>query len=220
MDSQQVVNAQSFTDRRTQAERTALSDRRMLESAIRLIVEHGTEKTTLKDVGARAGYSRGLASYRFGSKAGLLSFVVRAIGDEWLRELTRVSENKLGIDAIDAATDAHFEFVREAPDHVRAFYILWFESIGPRSEVRSVIARVHERRSRDVASWIEQGISAGEVRADVSPGEVAEQFSASIIGIVYHWLVNPDALEQLQGMHDGLKSTMRMLLTHQQGQTR
>ena len=34
--------------RRTQAERTALSDKRMFEAAIRLIIEGGTQKTTLK----------------------------------------------------------------------------------------------------------------------------------------------------------------------------
>ena len=53
---------------RTQAERTALSDRRMLEAAIRLIIERGTAGTTLREIGERAGYSRGLASYRFGNK--------------------------------------------------------------------------------------------------------------------------------------------------------
>ena len=203
-------------EQRTQAERTALSDGRMLETAIALIVERGSGKTTLKEVGERAGYSRGLASYRFGSKAGLLSFVVRAIGDEWLHELTSGTEGKIGIDAIHAATEAHFRFVQDAPDHVRAFYILWFESISPGSDVRNHIVRVHQRRGRDVASWIAQGIEAGVVNAEILPREIADQFSSSIIGIVYHWLVNPGAVEQLRGMHDGLKSTMQMLLTNHQ----
>ena len=55
----------------TQAERTAISDRAMLDAAIELVLEHGTEKTTLAMIGEKAGYSRGLATYRFGSKAGL-----------------------------------------------------------------------------------------------------------------------------------------------------
>ena len=37
--------------RLTQAERTALSDRRMFEAAIDLINERGTQKTTLKEIG-------------------------------------------------------------------------------------------------------------------------------------------------------------------------
>ena len=54
-----------------QAERSAQSDKKMFEAAIELINERGTAKTTLKDIGEHAGYSRGLASYRFGSKDGL-----------------------------------------------------------------------------------------------------------------------------------------------------
>ena len=50
--------------RLTQAERTALSDTRMVETAIDLIVQHGIEGMTLKEVGEAAGYSRGLAGYR------------------------------------------------------------------------------------------------------------------------------------------------------------
>ena len=50
-----------------QAERSAQSDKKMFEAAIELINERGTAKTTLKDIGEHAGYSRGLASYRFGS---------------------------------------------------------------------------------------------------------------------------------------------------------
>jgi AcrR family transcriptional regulator len=81
---------------RTQAERTALSDARMLDAAVQLIVERGAEGTTLKEVGELAGYSRGLAGYRFGSKAQLFSFIVRSVGEEWLRELGQAVENKVG----------------------------------------------------------------------------------------------------------------------------
>ena len=41
----------------TQAERTAISDRAMLNAAIDLVIEHGTEKTTLAMIGEKAGYS-------------------------------------------------------------------------------------------------------------------------------------------------------------------
>ena len=82
--------------KRTQAERTDRSDRRMLQAAVKLIVANGVEKTTLKDVGENAGYSRGLAGYRFGSKAGMLAFIVRTIGEDWLKDLKRAVEGLEG----------------------------------------------------------------------------------------------------------------------------
>jgi AcrR family transcriptional regulator len=193
---------------RTQAERTALSDSRMLDTAVRLIVERGAEGTTLKEVGELAGYSRGLAGYRFGSKANLFSFIVRSVGEEWLRELGQAVENKVGLDAITAATDAHYHFVLEAADRIRAFYILWFISIGPDMEFKQVIAHVHERRQEDVEAWIRRGVAAGTVKEDIDVRGVADQFCAAIIGIVYQWLVTPDAHDSIKQLHQGLKQQM------------
>ena len=206
--SPMVATVQHVSRKRTQAERTAQSDASMLDAAIRLIVLHGTAGTHLKEVGELAGYSRGLASYRFKNKAGLFTHIIRAVGDEWLRELQRAVAGQTGLDAILAATDAHYRFVREAPDRIRAFYILWFDSIGPNTELKDVISKVHERRRRDVAAWIAAGIEAGNVRADANVGVIAEQFCASIIGIVYQWLVDPDAIIHIHALHEGLKQQM------------
>lgn len=194
------------------AQRSALSDARMLDASIRLIVERGPEKTTLKEVGERAGYSRGLAGYRFGSKAGLFGFVVKSIGEEWLRELTHVTRDKIGLDALSAAADAHYRFCVEAPDHLRAFYLLWFESIGPGSEYRDVIAGIHWRRQRDATAWIKAGIDAGTLRPDADPGAAAAQYCTSIIGIVYQWLMGPEDLGQIEQLYAGLKRGMALLL--------
>lgn len=196
----------------TQTERTALSDNRMLEVAIKLIVERGTVKTTLKEVGELAGYSRGLAGYRFGSKEGLFSFVVHAISEEWLHELTKATEGKRGIDAIHSATDAHYQFCCAAPDQVRAFYILWFESISPGSETKEIIAGVHRRRQRDVTEWIIPAINSGEINPSIDADNVAAQFCSTLVGIVYQWLLNPDSMDEIKQLHENLKRTMEILL--------
>ena len=77
--------------RLTQAERTEISDQRMFDAAVTLINLHGPAGTSLSDVGVLAGYSRGLASHRFGSKESLFDFVVRRVGDIWLEQLKQCS---------------------------------------------------------------------------------------------------------------------------------
>lgn len=207
--------------RLTQAERTALSDTRMVETAIDLIVRHGIEGMTLKEVGEAAGYSRGLAGYRFGSKEGLMNHVIRSIGDEWLRELKQVTSDKVGLDAICAAIDAHYRFCREAPNHVFAFYILWFESVSPGSMCKDVMVSIHERRQKDVSEWIGEGIERGLIDPSVDADVIAEQFCSAVIGIVYQWLVKPEALDEVEKLHAGLKQIMKKLLPTrgQQGNT-
>jgi AcrR family transcriptional regulator len=97
----------------TQAERTDLSDRLMLDAAIKLIVERGVERTTLREVGENAGYSRGLAGHRFGNKSGLLEFIVRTVGEDWLTELKRGTRGVSGYKALAAAIDEHLKFCLE-----------------------------------------------------------------------------------------------------------
>jgi len=197
----------------TQPERSALSDARMADAAVALICERGAGATTLTDVGLRAGYSRGLASYRFGSKAGLWSFLIRRIGEEWLTELQAAVAGTTGVDTIHAAIDAHCRFLLDSSERIRAFYILWFESVGPDPALRNAINGAHQRRQRDVEEWIRGGIEAGTVRPDVDVAAVAAQFCAAIIGIVYTWLVSPLARAEVGHLHAGLKHQMTAALS-------
>ncbi len=195
----------SQSERMSHAERTDRSDRLMLEAAIQLIVQRGTDKTTLKEVGEQAGYSRGLAGYRFGSKAGLFEFIVRAVGEQWLEDLKRVTAGNNGLAAIEAAIEEHCRFCIDASDAVRAFYILWFESIGVQSPVKDVIAGIHERRRRDLVQWVRT--SSAPTRA--SAEAIAGQFNATILGIAYQWLARPQDTDTVKALHRDLRDTMR-----------
>jgi AcrR family transcriptional regulator len=198
--------------RLTQVKRKEISDAKMLEAAVELIVERGTGQATLKDVGEKAGYSRGLAGYRFGNKEGLFDFVLRSVGDEWLAELTLVTKNKTGYDAIAAALDAHIQFCEDAPKHVEAFYRLWFEALTPGSQLKSVILGIHKRRRADVIRWIEQGVEEGSVAAIIDVELVADHFTASVSGIVYHWMSDPDNLDEMRSLHNALKQVVGAML--------
>jgi len=71
--------------RLTQAERTEISDLAMLEAATDIILDVGTQNMTLKDVGEKAGFSRSLASLRFGSKEGLFTGLQQFHRKIWIK---------------------------------------------------------------------------------------------------------------------------------------
>ena len=96
----------------TQAQRSALSDQKMFEVAIQLVNERGTAKTTLKDIGEGAGYSRGLASYRFGSKDGLWMELFARFDEIWSAHLSQYLSGKSGLAALQAAIQAQRIFLR------------------------------------------------------------------------------------------------------------
>lgn len=192
----------------SQARRTEISDARMLDAAVELIVERGPDKTTLKDVGELAGYSRGLAGYRFGNKGGLFTFVIQEVGKQWLEAFKQAVGDATGRDAINACVDAHTQFCVEMPKPFMAFYLLWFESIGPQSEVKDIIASIHARRCEDVAGWIQAGLDDGSIKKSVDPQELAVEFCTTVIGIVYQWLLNPYSMERTVPLYDSLKAVM------------
>jgi AcrR family transcriptional regulator len=198
-------------ERRSQAERTALSDRRMLEAAVELITRHGCEKTTLQMIGEAAGYSRGLVSHRHGSKAGLLRAVMEWISERWRRELDPAVANRSGLDALFAFIDAHGRFAREWPAGVRALFVLWFQAIDPESELREVILEEQARVRARVAAWIRAAVAAGSARADARVSVRAAQFCGTLYGITYQWLLDPERLD-LRELLEELKTSTRAIL--------
>lgn len=205
------VSSIATAERLTQTERTEISDQRMFDATVALIVERGPVGTNLKDVGMKAGYSRGLASHRFGSKDKLFAFVLARLGTLWLDQLTSATNGYTGIKAVELALDQHYQFCVDAPDYVQTFYTLWFESVNSTAELSSAIKSIHKRRHQDVVNWI---LSDPTINQQVKENAdaVAAQFGATVIGIIYSWLAKPDDIEHIRILHDGLKQTMQQLL--------
>jgi len=186
---------QQAADTLTQAERSAISDKAMLDAAMALVLEYGTDKTTLAMIGEKAGYSRGLASYRFGSKDGLFDALCKSISRHWLEYLTRGVGDKVGIDAMCAALDTIYQFEQESPDEARALQILYSGAASPSAGFQETAVGIRRRQKSDVAEWVRRGQVAGDVRADVDAGEVAAQYVAYITGMTYLWLISPDSFD-------------------------
>jgi len=200
---------------RTQAERTALSDKAMLDAAIDLILEHGTDKTTLAAIGEKAGYSRGLATYRFGSKAGLFDAVCKSISRGWLEYLQQGVADRIGIDAMCAALDSFFQFVSDSPREARVLQILYCGAASPKSEYRQTSATIHQRQQDDVADWVRAGQAAGSIRASADPKSIAAQYIAYISGMTYLWLINPTSID-FRKANDDMKVHLKISLSPNQ----
>jgi AcrR family transcriptional regulator len=192
--------------RLTQEERTDLSDRRMIECAVQLIVERGISGTKLTDVGLQAGYSRGLAAMRFGTKAGLLSRVARYVTENWVTHLKAAVGHKTGLAAVLAAIDAQELAIAETPAEMRALYAIFFHSSDPSAEYRVDVARTLTAQRRDLANWLRDSREAGEILSRLDPSRIAAQVLNSMIGIVYQWIMDPAA--PAVEMHRDLKKLL------------
>lgn len=182
--------------RRTQAERRALSKQRLLDAAELLIAEKGASRTTLAEIGERAGYSRGLANQRFGSKRELISQLCRRIQKRFLEQTIEPAlRGRTGIAALLATIDACLGAFDHSATTGRAFYTLMGESIGPVAEIREPMARANREFRAYLERELERGIEAGEIRADLDVHAQAASIVGVLRGIVIQWLLDPDSLD-------------------------
>lgn len=211
-----AADGQSLPDRNrrrlTQAERTALSDTRMFNAAMQLISGQGANRTTLREICETAGYSRGLANYRFGSKDNFLQELLKHFNHAWVEQLRAYTDGKQGRDAFMAAIDALENFLVEYDRYMRGSYTIWYESIGGENAIKEQLAENHRRYRADVELWMREGIEQGTVRADLDVENFAFLYLTFVSGTIYQWLVAPEAVK-LKSVFDYFRGIVRRELS-------
>ncbi len=208
----QTTPADANSDQpRTQAERSALAESAMIRAAIELLNTAGLQGTTAAAVGVNAGYSRGLATHQFGSKAGLVRAVLKRVSTLWSEELIKNLDGKTGLDAITTAIDSHLSHALEHPEYIRAQNILWGAALDPSSEFKPNVAEFMKIQRESVAAWIRGGQAKGEISANIDADHAAAQYYGGLIGINSQWLVSPDF--DLAAAYEDFKTNMVRMLS-------
>lgn len=179
------------SERRRQADRSALSDARMITAAIYLLSRQGVDGVTLVAVGEQAGYSRGLVTRRYGSKAGLLARVLEYLNEKSVASIRAAESECSGLDMIQRLFAQLFRSMQDNPDEVRARYWLWFHSLEPATEFHATLEKLHRAQRRQLENWLRQGQKFGSIRAEIVVPRMAEQLLALSSGLGYQWLVSP-----------------------------
>ncbi|MFF3073767.1 TetR/AcrR family transcriptional regulator [Kitasatospora sp. NPDC057904] len=181
--------------RRTQAERRAQAEAALIAAAARLIAQHGSAGVTLARVGEEAGFSRGLASHYFGSKAALLA----RLQEEALAEaMAAAAPERSGAGAVDELCGfarGCLEGVRKPTDLGRAFVVLGAEALAGASELTAAVAELDARTRAWVADVVRHGVAGGEVRAALDPGAFALAMVGLVKGLVVQGATDPDAFD-------------------------
>lgn len=177
--------------RRTQAERRDESEQRLLAAAATLIEEEGFAAVTFDRVGALAGYSRGLASQKFGSKDGLVRAVIGFI-QQRLHDLIdpRVEREGSALRRIIVWQQAMLEEVERDP-LLRSYFVMMAAAVGNRGEVRTAFLDAHEEVRETLRAGIEAAGAAGEIAADVDADSAALTLGSLTLGIAIERLLDP-----------------------------
>jgi len=98
--------------RRTHAERTAETTRRIKEAAIESIAELGFKRATATEIARRAGVSWGAAQHHFGDKTGILLAVLDDSAKAFMDRVDRVDAGGSLKSRVDGFVNAAWEHFR------------------------------------------------------------------------------------------------------------
>lgn len=170
--------------RRSQEERRAESERRLLSAAAELIGEVGPSKVTLADIGERAGYSRGLATHYFGSKGAMIERLLDSVTVEFREEVFAQSASGSARDEALGLVRAYFHSLKHLRSANRARLVLWADAVATGSpDVRSAMVASDRDFRDELAERIERGVAAGQYDASVDPSGLATVLVGMLRGI-------------------------------------
>ncbi|WP_296575559.1 TetR/AcrR family transcriptional regulator [Phreatobacter sp.] len=180
--------------RRTQAERRAEAESRVLAATAELVAEKGIDGVTLAEAGERAGYSRGLAAHYFGSRDELLAAMAEAIHDEFSQQRRERLRGTSGLARLMATLDASFERPAVGMVKMRA-YIAVLMGAAHKPALAEAVATFNRESATEFGRLIGSAMEAGEIRPDIDARTQALILSAALRGIMAQWVLDPEGVD-------------------------
>jgi len=180
---------------------------KILDAAEELILKRGLNETSMNDIVAATGLSKGALYSHFDSKDELILAIHERKIDETIDQFTGST-----LDAISTIEKlSHLADLALSLDaHPKTFQASNFEFMAAVS--RNPAARLslnvrHSRLTGFIEAVIEEGQAKGEFRGDVDAGQVAAILFAAAEGLNYHWATTERPFDPVE-----VKSTLLNLL--------
>jgi AcrR family transcriptional regulator len=179
--------------RRTQEERRAEAEQRLLTAAAELIGEVGPGGVTLATIGERAGYSRGLATHHFGSKGALMQRLVDTVGVEFRDEVFAETASDAVLDQALGLVRAYFAELSDPRPANRARLVLWADAVAsPAPETRAAIRASDRQFREELAKCIRRGLDNGEIAGAIEPDAIATAIIGMLRGVALQHILDDD----------------------------
>ena len=186
----------------------------IVNATIMTIAENGYLRTSLEDIARDAGISKGIISYYFKNKDGLICGVIDRIMEDLQNEiLKKAAAEETCMDKIAAGISANFGYMAENRQAIVAFVDLW-SSISTKNDKRDFNARVYDKCIGFFERLVVEGVKNGKfIRVD--SGLTASIIQAAIDGIMIQWIFNEHSVD-LRRATEGIIEMAGKLLCWQQ----
>jgi AcrR family transcriptional regulator len=196
-----------MTARKASDEKAAL----ILEAAAKVLLRQGYSRTTIKEVAATAGVSRGLLHYYFKSKEEMLFKVVRRTVEDSL-QLTRavLSQSHTTEELAANICMAMRQFAEQSPEFINIMIESWSlarQSHSAHDELEAVYTLFRE----GLAKGLEEAIERGVFKPSTPVLQIATIITAFIDGLSFELMVLSGLREDPEFWQAGEKALAAML---------
>jgi AcrR family transcriptional regulator len=201
---------------RTQAERRATSEQRLLDATARVIAQRGTTSVSFADIAKVAGCSHGLPGYLFGSKTDLLLALIEDVLERFRTDLVEpIVGDARGMPALLGMQRAALETLVRPRPYTRALYVMMSETPALALDLQAAIRGHQERARRMAREHIVAGIELGQIRPDVDPDAQAALWFGTMRGIGQQVLLDPEAIDVAAVTEEVLAAMTRTLASEE-----
>jgi AcrR family transcriptional regulator len=178
--------------RRTQAERRAETERRVLEATMEIIARDGVRAVTMAAVGEAAGYSRGIVNHQFGTREGLMTAVAKLAQSQF----APVAPDLRGRERIVSDVGAYLAALRSGPRGASVFLRLWIAAIGGEEPgLRDLFVERDASFRAYFAGKVTEGIEDGTIRPSVDAAAAAFAIVGQLRGISLQLQLAPESAD-------------------------
>ena len=180
-------------------EDAAATREQLLDAAERVFRDRGVTRTSLAEVAAEAGVTRGAVYWHFRDKADLFTAMCQRATSPLDTLAERASEAETG-SPIEALRDLCVDALAHLAGDPRAQAV--FEIMFHRSELAGELACIAERHDRDcrqararVESVIARAVAVGELPRDTDTALAVEALYAYLTGLMHGWTLDPASFD-------------------------
>lgn len=179
------------TIRRTQAERTRLSQEKIIQAAIKFFAQQGFRGAKMADIAKAADLTEPGLLHHFPSKTHLLMAV--------LAERDRVDRERFDPSSLKADPLSSFHrlvaYNETVPGLVQLFTILVAESIQEQHPAHDFFMRRYQNGREQDIEMIRQGQTQGKIRSDLPAEDLTVMLYAMMDGLQVQWLLEPEKID-------------------------
>ncbi len=189
--------------RRTQVERRAESERRIIAAAIVAIGRKGSAQTSLAEIGNAAGYSRGLPAHLFGNKNNLIVSVARSLMLFPQQNTLFAIKRTGGVAEMLEMLRQSFQIAVAEPEISRGFLVLWSEALAAdvrthSPELHATLQAVDHAARLRLRKFLRNARASGQLRKEVNIETQPALIIGSLLGLLWQWTISPARIDLLK----------------------